>query len=185
MSLIISNRKTLGNTAIIVLGNKKGNEIIEHNGDFTVIKSGDEVIGINVFNHDKYFKTYEGAHTLNDDQAKVLKDNGIQINNYESHFSVGEVIERNAHPKSDKLFVLKVRTNKDLQIVTNSLNSLVGTKVVVANVGATLPSGLPIVFSKVMGVESEGMLCGGETLGKDKTEGVMLVDLPVGSKFIL
>lgn len=185
MSLIITNKNTLKNKAIIILEASDQEVSVENKGDFTIIKSGNKIIGINIFNFEKYMEVNEGAHTLNIAQVEILKNNGITIENYESMFSVGEVLERNAHQKSDKLFILKVKTDKELQIVTNSLNSLVGTRVIVANVGAVLPSGLSITLSKVMGVESQGMLCGGETLGKEKTDGVLIVDLPVGSKYIL
>lgn len=185
MSLIITNNKTLKNKAIIILGQAKG-EITEDNiGDLTIISSNNEVIGINIFNIDGKIDVKEGAHTLNLDQVKQIKDMGYEIKDYESKFSIGEVLSKEVHPKSDRLFVLKVMTSKEIQIVTNAANAEVGKQVVVANVGATLPSGLEIKDSKVMGVESEGMLCGGETLGKEKTDGVLLVNGINGEKFIL
>ena len=185
MSLIITNERTLPNVAIIILGQETSLKTIEKNGDLTIIKSGENIIGVNVYNFKKYFSAHEGAHTLSDEQVSFLKSKNIQ-GNFESKFSIGKILERNLHPKSDKLFLLKVKTDKELQIVTNSTNSLVGKYVVVANIGATLPSGTEIKHSKVMGVESEGMLCGGETLGKEKTEGVLTLEgKHEGDKYIL
>lgn len=184
MSLIVSNKQTLNNIAVILISSAEGEKTIKKDGDFVQIFVGEKLVGVNVLNASNHFEISEGIHTLNNEQIEALKSNGIEFD-YQSHFSVGEVISREVHPKSEKLFVLKVKTEKELQIVTNSLNSLVGTRVVVARIGAILPSGLMITHSKVMGVESEGMLCGGETLGKEKTEGVLLVEKNVGEDFIL
>lgn len=185
MSLIITNNNTLESKAIIFLKSKTGKIKTESKGDLTIIYSDNEPVGLNIFNYSKYFEAQEGAHTLNDVQKEAISKLGFNFANDFSFFTVGEVISREVHPKSDRLFVLKVQTEQELQIVTNSTNSLVGTKVVVARVGAILPSGMDITFSKVMGVPSEGMLCGGETLGKGQTEGVLLVEGNPGAEYIL
>ena len=185
MSLIITNNKNLKNIAIIILSNKKGIVVEEKMGDLVLIKIQNEVVGINVFNYKKHFSVRDGSHTINREQIDRIAELGYQIQNVDSKFSVGEVVERKVHPKTNKLYLLKVKTDRELQIVTNAANAEVGAKVVVANIGATLPSGLSIVLSKVMGVESQGMLCGGETLGLKKTEGVLLVDGIPGEKFTL
>lgn len=184
MSLIATNKQNLNDIAIITIASDQGEKSVVKDGDFVKIYIGEKLVGVNVFNYSKYFALEEGVHSLTQEQINVLKSRNIEFE-YKSLFSVGEVISREVHPKSEKLFVLKVQVDKELQIVTNSLNSLVGTKVVVARVGAILPSGLMITHSKVMGVESEGMLCGGETLFKEKTEGVLIVSGNNGDEFIL
>lgn len=185
MSLIITNSQTLQNTAIILLRSKQGNIEIETKGDLTIIYADKVPVGLNIFNFEKYFQAEEGAHTLNLAQKEAISKLGFNITKDFQFFTIGEVISRDVHPKSERLFVLKIKTEKELQIVTNSTNSLVGAKVVVARVGAILPSGMNITFSKVMGIESEGMLCGGETLGKGKTDGVLLVEGNPGEEYIL
>ena len=185
MSLIITRKNTLKNTAVIMIKAAQGDKEIESKGDLSLIKINGEVVSINVFNFNKYFEAKEGVATVNADQIAAIKELGYDLGEVRSYFSVGEITKREVHPKSDRLFVLKVQTEKELNIVTNSTNSLEGTKVVVARLGAVLPSGLEIVKSKVMGVVSEGMLCGGETLGKEKTEGVLLVDGNAGDDYIL
>lgn len=185
MSLIITNRKTLKNVAVIILNNKSDNITEESNGDITVIKSNEDIVGVNIFNYEKYFKADEGAHNLSQEQKDFLIENIPNLEINDSYFTIGEIMEKNVHPKSERLLILKIKTTKDLQIVTNDTTVNVGDKVVVANVGATLPSGMNIVFSKVMGIESEGMLCGGETLGKEPTKGVLRVSGDNGSDFIL
>ena len=184
MSLLITNKNTLKDVAIIVIKEKSGERSIQKEGDFAKIYVDNELVGVNVFNFEQHFAAKEGAHTINAEQMEVLKANGISFEPFKM-FTYGKVISRETHPKSDRLFVLKVQTEKELQIVTNSLNSTVGETVVVARVGAVLPSGMPIVFSKVMGVESEGMLCGGETLGLEKTDGVLLTNGTPGEEYIL
>lgn len=185
MSLIISNKKTMGDTAVVLIGHYSEEKNIKQQGDLTIIESNNKVIGVNVKNASKHFKLEEGAHSLTDEQISFFRSQNLDFN-FSSMFSVGKIISRENHPKSEKLFVLKVQTDKELTIVTNSLNSTKGNNVVVANVGAILPSGLEIKHSKVMGMESEGMLCGGETLGLEKTDGVLIVnDKTEGDKFIL
>jgi len=185
MSLIIIQKNTLGTNAIITIKNKDNNLYEEQKGDLTIIKSGDEVVGLNIKNYQKYFEAEEGAHTINELQVAAIEKMGYKLEAKQSMFIVGKVISKEQHPKSDKLYLLKVMADKELQIVTNAANAEVGKNVVVAKVGATLPSGLPIVFSKVMGVESEGMLCGGETLGMEKTDGVLITNQEEGTPFIL
>ncbi len=182
MSLIITNQKTLPNIALVILDNRSTNITEETKGDVTVIKSDSKIVGININNFEKHFKAKEGVHTLDESQIAAIKDLGVEFEVKQS-FTIGEVQSKEKHPKSEKLFVLKVMIEKELQIVTNAANAEVGTKVVVARVGTTLPSGTPITFSKVMGVESEGMLCGGTTLGQEPTEGVLLVKGNIGEEF--
>ena len=184
MSLITIN-KELNDTAIVFLNVSQGIISTETKGDLTIIKTGDTVTGLNIRNCSKHLKTVNGTHTLNKEQVNSIQKLGYKIDNYESKFSIGEILERENHPNSEKLFLLKIKTDKELQIVTNSLNSLVGKKVVVANVGATLPSGIAILDSKVMGVESKGMLCSSKTLGLNKSSRVLLIDGNPGNKYIL
>lgn len=185
MSLITTNNITLEGKAIISLKAKTGKQRIETKGDLTIVSIDNEPVALNIFNYSKYFSAHEGTHTLNQEQKDAIEKLGFTFKDDFPFFTIGEIIAREAHPKSDHLFILKVKTEKELQIITNSTNSLVGTKVVVARVGAVLPSGMHITFSKVMGTPSEGMLCGGETLGKGKTDGVLLVEGNPGEEYIL
>lgn len=184
MSLIITNKKTLKDTAIIILHNGIGKNIIEKIGDLTIIKDEKQVVGVNVFNYSKYFDALEGAHILNELQINAIEKLGLKIKHTKSKFIIGEIISKNIHPKTDKLFLLKVKTDKELTIVTNAKNVEKGKKVLVATNGSTLPSGFAIVPSKVMGIESEGMLISGATLGLGETEGVLLVEGNNGDEYI-
>ena len=79
---------------------------------------------------------------------------------------VGEVIEVNAHPNSQKLTVLKVNTGKEiLQICCGAPNcKTVGIKVAVVVPGGEI-NGLKIDVATLGGVESHGMCLSGKELG--------------------
>lgn len=185
MSLIISRRNTLKTTAIVTLPYIKGSVIEEKLGDLVLIKVKNKVVGLNILNFKKYFEAKEGAHTINNAQIEAIKKLGYNLKTSNSMFSIGEIIERKIHHKSGKLYILKVKTNKIITIVTNIENAIIGNKVVVANVGATLPSGVTILHFKVMNIISEGMLCSRETLDKEDAIGPLMISGKNGDEYIL
>lgn len=77
-------------------------------------------------------------------------------------FIVGYVEKLEDHPKSDHLKITQTRISADqtVQIVCGSPNVTEGIKVVVARPGAMMPDGKIIWPGALMGVESDGMLCG-------------------------
>ncbi|MDD6432137.1 MAG: DUF4479 and tRNA-binding domain-containing protein [Lactobacillaceae bacterium] len=77
-------------------------------------------------------------------------------------FVVGYVEKLEDHPKSDHLKITQTRISDDqtVQIVCGSPNVEEGIKVVVARPGAMMPDGKIIWPGALMGVESDGMLCG-------------------------
>lgn len=77
-------------------------------------------------------------------------------------FIVGYVEKLEDHPKSDHLKITQTRISADqtVQIVCGSPNVAEGIKVVVARPGAMMPDGKIIWPGALMGVESDGMLCG-------------------------
>ncbi|MGM9907031.1 YtpR family tRNA-binding protein [Limosilactobacillus sp.] len=79
-----------------------------------------------------------------------------------SKFIVGYVEKLEDHPKSDHLKITQTRISADqtVQIVCGSPNVAEGIKVVVARPGAMMPDGKIIWPGALMGVESDGMLCG-------------------------
>ena len=73
---------------------------------------------------------------------------------------VGYVETKDEHPDADKLSVLYVNVgNETLQIVCGVPNVEAGQKVVVAKVGAVMPSGMVIKDAQLRGVDSNGMIC--------------------------
>src|SRR5699024_11340389 len=75
-------------------------------------------------------------------------------------FVVGYAQEKQFHENADKLTVCQVDVGDEtLQIVCGAPNVEQGQKVVVAKVGATMPSGMKIKQTKLRGVSSYGMIC--------------------------
>lgn len=182
--LIIKRKETLNDVAIIVLKNIQGKLIVKKQGDFHILKVNNKIVGLNVFNSSKYFQASEGAHILSDLQKKQIEKEGIILDGESSNFSVGKVIEVQQHPKSSKLKLLKVLTKVELKIVTNVLDIEKGVNVVVANVGATLPNGKVIIKNKIMGIESEGMICGSKTLQISDSNSIIKPSGKPGDYFI-
>lgn len=73
--------------------------------------------------------------------------------------------QKEKHPNADKLSVCQVDVGTEtLQIVCGAPNVDAGQKVVVAKVGAVMPSGLVIQEAELRGVKSYGMICSAREL---------------------
>ena len=166
--MIITRKKVLGKLAIVILNTGQRGKILRED-DFTIIyNKNDEIISINISNFKKYFSAKEGAHTFTEEQMIFLKKTFDLEILEKSKFLVGEILEIKNHPKSEKLFIISVEANKKYSIVTNVSSLEVGNKIVFAKVGATLPSGVEILSSKILEIESEGMVCMPQTLDLEK-----------------
>jgi phenylalanyl-tRNA synthetase beta chain len=104
-------------------------------------------------------------------------------------FTVAHILSTKPHPDADKLRVCEVATHSGVrQIVCGAPNARANLKVVLADIGSTIPNGgLIIKPAKIRGVESQGMLCSHGELGLDgDSEGI--IELPesanVGEKII-
>lgn len=95
-----------------------------------------------------------------------------------SPFKVAKILHAEQHPQADRLRVCKVDTGSEqLQIVCGAPNARAGISVVLAPIGAVIPTnGLVIKKSAIRGVESNGMLCSAEELGLG-TDGEGIVEL--------
>ena len=94
----------------------------------------------------------------------------------------GKVLECEKHPNADKLNICKVDIGSCVrQIVCGASNVRADLFVVVATVGAVMPSGLAIKPVKLRGVESEGMICSASEIGlPDIGKGIMELDESIG-----
>ncbi len=90
---------------------------------------------------------------------------------------VGRIQEVRPHPDADKLVLCTVDAgNATVDVVCGAPNCRKGDNVVLAMVGATLPSGLAIKSRKVRGVKSDGMLCAEDELGiSEDHSGIMVM----------
>lgn len=134
---------------------------------------------------------------LSDEElAKKINAHVCEIETYTklvsaTNLTIGLVQECVMHPDSDHLHVCQVEIapNEVTQIVCGAPNVKAGVKVIVALVGAVLPSDFKIKTSKIRGVESNGMLCSLQELGIEEKyvpqefkDGIYLLDdkAPIG-----
>ncbi|MEN4044826.1 phenylalanine--tRNA ligase subunit beta [Sulfurimonas sp. NWX367] len=95
----------------------------------------------------------------------------------------GKVLECEKHPDADKLNICQVDIGSCIrQIVCGASNVRAGLHVVVATIGAVMPSGLVIKPVKLRGVDSEGMICSASEIGlPDLGKGIIELDASVGT----
>ncbi|HDC8358874.1 TPA: DUF4479 domain-containing protein [Staphylococcus aureus] len=153
--------------------NKKGNVVeITNEGNvvgyniFEITNEGN-VVGYNIFEISKDITIEETGHIkLTDELVNVFQKRiseagfDYKLNaDLSPKFVVGYVETKDKHPDADKLSVLNVNVGNDtLQIVCGAPNVEAGQKVVVAKVGAVMPSGM-VIKAELRGVASSGMIC--------------------------
>ena len=136
----------------------------------------DQLLGYNVLNASEVLPELQdqnGNVSLSADQVTKLNDH-IQAAGFDGqlqvsdqpHFQVGYVEKMVDHPKSDHLHIATVDFgNEKRQIVCGSVNLRENIKVVAATVGTMMPDGKLIWPGKLLGVESDGMICTPRELG--------------------
>ncbi|AGT33149.1 tRNA-binding protein [Geobacillus genomosp. 3] len=133
-----------------------------------------ETVGYNIFSASSYHPfSGSGPLDVNEELVGVINDilakNGFNEPieaDLSPKFVVGYVKEKEKHPNADKLSVCQVDVGDEvLQIVCGAPNVAAGQKVVVAKIGAVMPSGLVIQESELRGVRSSGMICSARELG--------------------
>ncbi|MEE3928130.1 hypothetical protein V2E24_00880 [Mycoplasmopsis ciconiae] len=164
-------------------------------GDFTVyFDDKNNVNSVLVNNYNNYFKDIKRNYqSLNNSDKQVLleviKNNFSDlIFNDTNKFIYGKIIKRAPHPKSDKLFVIDLLTNKDtntsVQLVTNTLDSLEGRVVVFSQINSITASSLVVLDGEVMSVKSPGMLVGYNSMGYPEKDGLIFGDdSQIGQEF--
>lgn len=126
-----------------------------------------ELTNINIFDHEN--EELNTGIVTHKKIEKILKENfGEKI---EIPFVVGKILKIEKHPKSEKLNICEVSLGEEkVQIVCGAKNVTEGIKVIVAKVGAMMPSGNQIVKSKVIDIVSQGMICSFKEVGLEQTE---------------
>lgn len=196
---VFYNLKGIGDVLIIPIEAGERYDVKhEKFGDITKItNSKDEVLGYNIFNASRYFKLNgTGKITMDEallDELKALfeKENVTDSLDFDlsPKFVVGFVKEKSAHENADKLSVCQVDLGDEtVQIVCGAANVDKGQKVVVAKVGATMPSGLQIKPTELRGLPSNGMICSRKELGlpiKEEEKGIYILedDYTIGAPF--
>lgn len=155
--------------------------------DLCVLYHQNQVIGYNLFHASKYIST------LTKGKIKITPQFVEELNiilekyklskvesDYDDKFYVGQVIDIVEHPDSDHMHICQVNIGKEtLQIVCGAPNVANNQKVVVATIGAVMPSGLIIKPSKLRGIDSQGMLCSARELALEnapQVRGILVLD---------
>ena len=195
------NKQYVGDVLLVQLATEAiVKTVVEKKGDIVILKeeATGEVKGFNLFNASKYVALdVQGNVEVTPELVEKLKvaidENGADLSldvDFSPKFVVGFVEEKEKHPNADKLSVCKVNVGDDtLQIVCGAPNVEVGQKVVVAKIGAVMPSGLLIKAGNLRGVDSFGMLCSARELaipGAPEVKGILVLeeDAEVGSAFV-
>ncbi|WWP01167.1 MAG: phenylalanine--tRNA ligase subunit beta [Candidatus Dasytiphilus stammeri] len=92
---------------------------------------------------------------------------------------VGEIIECEYADSKLKVTKVDIGSGNFLNILCSASNCRQGIKVVVATIGARLPSNLKIKVSKMPGTISKGMLCSLTDLGLGEEDDQEIIELPV------
>lgn len=188
---VFYNPNGIGDVLIIPLKETDDRYRISHEtiGPVTrIIDSNQEVLGYNIADASKYFELKETGkipltNELLDKVKQVFADHNIDDAldlDLSPKFVVGYVVEKAQHENADKLSVCQVDVGDEvLQIVCGAPNVDKGQKVVVAKIGATMPSGLRIKPTELRGVPSNGMICSQKELGipnAPKEKGIYILD---------
>ncbi|MEK5331729.1 MULTISPECIES: YtpR family tRNA-binding protein [unclassified Lysinibacillus] len=168
-------------------------------GDIAILKEAQtgEVKAFNLFNASKYVQVEaRGNVELTPEFVAQLEaaieSNGAAISldvDFTPKFVVGYVETKEKHPNADKLNICTVNVGEQtLQIVCGAPNVDAGQKVVVAKIGAVMPSGMLIKEGNLRGVDSFGMLCSARELAipnAPSEKGILVLpeDAVVGSAF--
>lgn len=156
---------------------KEGNKIIFTN-------QNDEVTAMTVLN----VNISANSGLIDNNQILDIINENMKLENVEFPFVVGQIEKIEKHPKSEKLNICQVNLGTTTtQIVCGASNVKEGIKVIVAKCGAVMPTGMKIVPSKLINVDSNGMICSLYELGKslETGKGIAILDenIEIGTKF--
>lgn len=191
------NPQGVGDVAFLQIEPTDGAFDYNKKDDVVEITQDGQVVGFNIFNVSDKIKIEGNGHIkLTSEIIEALQQS---INNsgfnykldtdLSPKFVVGYVETKEKHPDANKLSVLKVNVgNETLQIVCGAPNVAAEQKVVVAKVGAVMPSGMIIKDAKLRGVDSSGMICSMKELdlpNAPQEKGIMVLndDYEIGQAF--
>lgn len=191
------NKEGVGDVAFLQIEPTEGHFDYHTHGDVVSITQDNNIVGFNLFNFSNHFKIEGNGHIkLTSEHVDAIQQlidkEGIDYKldaDLSPKFVVGYVETKEKHPDADKLSILKVDVcSEKLQIVCGAPNVEAGQKVVVAKVGAVMPSGMVIKDAELRGVASSGMVCSMKELNlpnAPQEKGIMVLsdDYEVGKAF--
>jgi len=198
--IVAYNKEHVGDILLVQLASEEiVTTEVEKIGDVALLKekATGEVKAFNLFNASKYVDLdVQGNVEITEELVKKLEqaitENGVELSldvDFTPKFVVGYVEEKEKHPNADKLSVCKVNVGDEvLQIVCGAPNVEAGQKVVVAKIGAVMPSGMLIKQSQLRGIDSYGMICSARELAipnAPSQKGILVLgeDAEVGAAF--
>ncbi|MDN7246041.1 DUF4479 domain-containing protein [Planococcus shenhongbingii] len=193
------NKQGIGDVLLAQLQTETPEKIhTEQFDDITLIKDENgNIAAFNLFNASQYLDLTEAATVEVSEEMvtalqNALEKNGVDLTlevDLSPKFVVGYVESKEKHPNADKLSVCTVSIGTEvLQIVCGAPNVEQGQKVVVAKVGAVMPSGMVIKDAELRGVPSSGMICSAKELAlpdAPQEKGILVLpeDAETGSTF--
>lgn len=197
---VFYNLEGIGDTLIVALQDiTLENRTFDRKGDVARVydRESNVAAGFNIFNASSYLEIKEtGNLTLTKELVEkineILAKNGFEETveaDLSPKFVVGYVAEKEKHPNADKLNICKVEIGTEtLQIVCGAPNVDAGQKVVVAKIGAVMPSGMLIKPAELRGVPSAGMICSARELelpDAPQEKGILVLEdsFEVGQEF--
>ncbi|MDM5249805.1 YtpR family tRNA-binding protein [Lysinibacillus sp. G4S2] len=197
---VFYNKEHVGDVLLVQLATESIVKTeVERAGDLAILKEAQtgEIKAFNLFNASSYIQTdAKGLVEVTPElvaqlEAAIVK-NGAEISldvDFSPKFVVGYVETKDKHPNADKLSICSVNVGEEtLQIVCGAPNVEAGQKVVVAKIGAVMPSGMLIKEGNLRGVDSYGMLCSARELGipnAPSEKGILVLpeDAVIGNAF--
>ncbi|KXH87157.1 YtpR family tRNA-binding protein [Sporosarcina sp. HYO08] len=188
---VFFNENGIGNVLLVQLTTDRPQAVItKSNDDVTLIydESSESLIGFNLFHATDYVQvTGNGQVELTDklvaEIQEALRKNNVDLKldvDLSPKFVIGHVVTKEKHPNADKLSVCTVDIGDEtVQIVCGAPNVDAGQKVVVAKVGAVMPSGMVIRDAELRGVASSGMICSAKELAlpnASEAKGILVLE---------
>ncbi|KOY81352.1 DUF4479 domain-containing protein [Lysinibacillus macroides] len=197
---VFYNKEHVGDVLLVQLATEPiVKTIVERAGDFAILKEAQtgEIKAFNLFHASSYVQTdANGVVDVTPELVAQLEaaieknDAALRLDvDFSPKFVVGHVETKDKHPNADKLSICSVNIGDEtLQIVCGAPNVAAGQKVVVAKIGAVMPSGMLIKAGNLRGVDSFGMLCSARELAipnAPSEKGILVLseDAVVGSAF--
>ncbi len=178
MVCIFYNKNTMNDTMTINLVPENFTRI-ENVKQGTLLYNEDKFIGMNIFDVSKFIEIEEGYLYLNKKIADfVLNKFNIDLVDFHTKkFIVGEVTKADPIENSHLKKCIVDIGSELLQIVCGADNVEKGKKVVVALNNTVMPNGKVIIPTRMMGIESSGMICSRKELWNfGENSGILILD---------
>ncbi|AAT28017.1 TyrS-associated PheT N-terminal domain-related protein TapR [[Mycoplasma] mobile] len=160
---------------------------IKQSKNFCFIYSKEKLVALNIFDFDKFSYLKEGFSILAFKEKNILLEEFPEIFKdfiFQPFYLVGFIEKIEKHPNSDKLIIINIKSNKNYKIVTNRIDLKQGEKLVFATSNSYLPNGLKISNSKVVNIESEGMILSYKSLNLKNSDELIKSDFEIGKEFV-